>query len=42
MRLMPRAVTVCTVATRTKSAADSPPRARAAPLVGRTWFDQVT
>ena len=37
----PARVTCWIVATRTKSAALRPPRARAAPLVGSTWFDPV-
>ena len=37
----PAAVSRCTVICRTKSAADSPPRTRAAPAVGSTWFEPI-
>ncbi len=42
IRRSPAAVSRWTVDTRTKSAALSPPRPAAAPLVGRTWLDPVT
>src|SRR5207253_8220032 len=37
-RARPARVTRCTDITRTKSAAERPPRNRAAPEVGSTWF----